>query len=126
MKTRYIILATLAVLAVTACTTTQIQKADAALAPVLASAAQSAADSYVATGTVNKAVLTNAALSGVGAIAQAYVGQPVTAAPLASGAGVSAQDQHIGQAIVARLPVGTITQELVNQVFAAAALTAPK
>jgi len=109
-----------------ACSATQIQKADATLAPVIAAAAQSAADSYVATGSVNKAALANAALSGVATIAQAYVGQPVTAAPLASGAGLSPQDQKVGQAIVASLPVGTITQDLVNQVAAAAAITAAK
>ena len=110
--------------ALCACSTAQIQKAGATLAPVLAAAAQDAASSYAATGSVNQQALASDALGGVAAIAQAYVGQPITVAPLASGAGVSTQGQAIGRAVVAKLPVGAITQDLVNQLFTAAAQVA--
>ena len=117
-------LITLAACALSACSTTQIQATGAALAPVLAAAAQDAAASYAATGSVNKQALASDALGGVAAIAQAYLGQPITVAPLAAGAGVSTQGQGVGKAIVAKLPVGAITQDLVNQLFTAAAQVA--
>lgn len=129
MKPKYsaaLIILTVATVAITACTTAQIQKAGTTLAPILAQVAQDAANSYVSTGKVNTSTLAADALNGIGAIAQAYVGQSVTAAPLATGAGLTTDAQTVGQKIVASIPVGTITQDTVNQIFTAAAQVAAK